>query len=580
MASAWDQWEALRKANQVLRQMQLARVVTTATHTRQFAAVDGAGTLLQLTRPLHARVRLNTASSPLTLDAQLVNSSIAIGAVSAAFRKLSRRGGPIGRRLYLAGTSSRIVERLNVVAGAVGAVAVMTPRVPPQGVVLLQAVSPQTSAAELTASVIARAGGWAVSNVATTTTTTTVSIAATTHPSTTTPTSIAAHPVVAAAPVRTLGGGLVTAPPVSAGPTRQLPTGTLSGVDLPRSPKVPPDIAAIKEMSLRFRNAATAVANFVTTRTARILDDPPMPPRGATLCWGLARTRQAVDPSVTRVARARARLPLPATGDPLRPLLGSPTFGQAMSRELEPRQLLPGVETVPPETAAMLVTNPAFVEAFMIGLNDEMRREFAWRQYPTDQRGTFFTHFWSTGAGAASMDDIAPIASWDGSKHLGDNATAQGEQVVLLLRGELLRRYPNTVISVVQATSSGPNTPRTLTTIERFPVFKGSMDPDLVFFGFNLSQADATAGDGWYFVLAEHPTEPRFGLEPGAGSGTWNDLGWPQVIVTHNHLDLSATPPPFGTLEGATWSADSAQQASITFRRPVRLALHATALLG
>jgi hypothetical protein len=580
MASAWDQWEALRKANQLLRQMQLARVVATATHTRQFGAVDGAGTLLQLTRPLHARVRLN-AATPLTLDAQLVSSSIAIGAVSAAFRRLSRRGGPIGRRLYLAGTSSRIVERLNVAAGAVGAVAVMTPRVPPQGVVLLQAVSPQTSAAELSPTVIARAGGWAVSNAATTTTITTVSVSATTQPTTTTTTSIAAHLVVAAAPVRTPGGGLVAAPPVSAGAITQLPTGTLPGVALPRSPTVPPDIVATKEMILRFRNAATAVANFVTTRTARILDDPARPPLAATLPVVQSLTLQAVDPSVTLVARARARLPLPATGDPLRPLLGSPTFGQAMSRELEPRQLLPGVETVPPETAAMLVTNPAFVEAFMVGLNDEMRREFAWRQYPTDQRGTFFTHFWSTGAGAAAVDDIAPIASWDRSKHLGDNATVQGEQVVLLLRGELLRRYPNTIISVVQA-GPGPNNQRTLTTTELFPVFKGSLDPDLVFFGFNLSQSDATAGDGWYFVLAEHPTEPRFGFERAAGPavlGTWNDLGWPQVTVTHNHLDLSGTPPS-GALEGATWNADSAQQASITFRRPVRLALHATALLG
>jgi hypothetical protein len=277
MASAWDQWEALRKANQLLRQMQLARAVTTATHTRQLGAVDGAGTLLQLTRPLHARVRLNAASSPLTLDAQLVSSSIAIGAVSAAFRRLSRRGGPIGRRLYLAGTSSRIVERLNVVAGGVGAVAVMTPRVPPQGVVLLQAVSPQTSAAELAPSVIARAGGWAVSNVATTTTTT---VSRTT---TTTTTPIALHTVGAVAPVRTPGGGVVAAPPVGAVVTGQLPTGTLPGVALPRSPTVPPDFAATKEMILRFRTAATAVATFVTTRTARILDDPARPPLATTL---------------------------------------------------------------------------------------------------------------------------------------------------------------------------------------------------------------------------------------------------------------------------------------------------------
>jgi hypothetical protein len=294
-------------------------------------------------------------------------------------------------------------------------------------------------------------------------------------------------------------------------------------------------------------------------------------------------TFDAVDPELTIVARARAQLVLPTAGDPLRPLLGEPAFPQPMSRELKPHQLLPGVESVLPETAALLVTNPTFVEAFMVGLNDEMRRELAWRQYPVDQRGTFFTHFWSTGAGAASTDDIAPISTWDPSHHLGDNATVHGEQVVLLLRGELLRRYPNTIISAVQA-QVGPNNVRTLSTTELFPVFRGSIDPDMVFFGFALSKATAVAGEGWYFVLAEHPTEPRFGFEP-LPSGTpgtlttWNDLAWSQVGLSHNHVDLAA-PPPSAPLEGATWNASSAHQAFIAFRRPVRLALHATALLG
>jgi hypothetical protein len=252
-----------------------------------------------------------------------------------------------------------------------------------------------------------------------------------------------------------------------------------------------------------------------------------------------------------------------------------------MSRELLPQQLLPGAERVPSETAALLVTNSKFIEAFMAGLNDEIRREMAWRQYPTDQRGTFFTHFWSSGAGAASSDDIPPIAAWDPSLHLGENANKQGEQVVLLLKGELLRRYPNTIVSVVPAQSNLDGT-LNLETGARFPVFQGSIDPDMVFFGFALSKDAAVAGAGWYFVLAEHPTEPRFGFEPSPVSGalaTWNDLAWPQVAAPHNHVDLSA-PPPSPPLEGAAWNASSAQQAFIAFRRPVRLAFHAKALLG
>ena len=40
--------------------------------------------------------------------------------------------------------------------------------------------------------------------------------------------------------------------------------------------------------------------------------------------------------------------------------------------------------------AAVLETNPKFVEAFMVGLNTEMSHELLWRGFPTDQRGTYF----------------------------------------------------------------------------------------------------------------------------------------------------------------------------------------------
>jgi hypothetical protein len=587
MASAWDQYEAMRRANQLLRQMQLARAVTGATRTRQLGAVDGAGTLLQITRPLHARVRLDP-SSPLTLDAQIKSSRVAPGAVSAAFRALARRGGPIGRRIFPVGTPSRIVERLNVAVGTAGALTVMPPRVPPQGVVLLEAVSAQMTSAELTPTTVSRAVGWSVATSTTTTVSGVSSAAIDAVAASTAAAPLAAHSPAArladtgvstaAGSVGTASSGTIVAHP---GDPALRVIGTLPGVLLPHAPILPVDVATNKAMALRFRGVATAVATYISTRTAQIVDPPDNPPLAATLSLIQSLTIDVLDPAVTIVARARARLPLPTSGDPLRPLQGAPVFPQPMSRELAPRQLLPGVENVPAETAALLVTNPTFIEAFMVGLNDEMRRELAWRQYPAEQRATFFTHFWGSGAGAKSTDDIPAVASWNPSRHLGDNATVQGEQVVLLLRGELLRRYPNTIISAVQA-QLGPSNVRTLGTTELFPVFQGSIDPDMVFFGFALSQTTATTGAGWYFVLAEHPTEPRFGLEPAAVPGalkTWNDLAWPQVAVSHNHIDLAA-PAPSTSLEGATWNANSADQAFITFRRPVRLALHATALLG
>jgi hypothetical protein len=546
MASAWDQYEAVRRANQLLRQMQLARAVTGATRTRHFGAVDGPGTLLQLTRPLHARLQLDP-SSRLTLAAQIGASRIAAGAVSPAFRRLARRLGPVGRILYApvgpsaAPTGMRLIERLNAAPGSAGALTVLSPRSPPRGTVLLDAVSPATTLTDLTPTVVSRAAGWSADKV---------------------PTDALA-----------VGGG-------SGGDQ-----GGGSDGDGSQNPRMSPAmLRAIRE----FGAAAADVATYITAQTTGISDPPEDPPLPTPLPLLQRQIFEALDPAVTILARARARLTLPTQGDPLRPQLVTPVFPRAMSRELTPQQLLPGVERVPPNTAALLVTNRSFIEAFMVGLNDEMRRELAWRQYPTDQRGTFFTHFWDKGAGAAAPEgDIPPIAAWSPSHHLGDNATVQGEQVVFLLRGELLRRYPNTIISAVQA-QAGPNNLRTLGSKELFPVFRGAIPPDMVFFGFALSKEEATANEGWYFVLAEHPTEPRFGFEPVAKTlapTIWNDLAWvradgsPEVAVLRNHVDLSA-PAPSPPLGGAAWNGSAAQQAFIALRTPVRVALHASVLLG
>jgi hypothetical protein len=551
MASAWDQFEAVRRANQTLRQLQLAREVTGATRTRQFGAVDAAGTLLQMTRPLHARLRLTAAA--LTLNGQIAESRVAPGAVSAAFRRLTRRRGPIGRVLYTAGSApSRIVERLNDVTGITGALVVAAPRVPPIGTVLLDAVATQTTIAKLEPTVVNAAAGWSIATTVTTET-----------------------PVTPVLPVTVERLATPAAQP-SLRPIGSIPT--IPVKSLPTFPKIPIDRSGQLEMARRFKLAAGAITTYISTRTTKFTDAPARPPLAAQLSDVQSLAFAAVDPAITIVPRARARLTLPTTGDPLRPLLGLPTFPQAMSSELEPRQLLPGVEQMLPDRVALLVTNPQFVESFMVGLNDEMRREFAWRQYPCDQRGTFFSQFWSSAA-AGVPADIPAIATWNAAAALGANATQTGAQVVLLIRGELLRRYPNAIVSAVPAQGAG--TARTLGTTELLPIFRGSIDPDMVFFGFPLTAAAATAGAGYYFVISEHPTEPRFGFEPAAKPGTlatWNDLAWPQVAVAHNHVDLSA-PAPSVPLENAAWNANSAAQAYITFRRPVRVALHATAIL-
>jgi hypothetical protein len=542
IASAWDQFQQLRQANQLLRQFQLARVVAQSTRIKHINALEGVGTFLQLTRPLHARVRLKLGTTA-TLDSHLVTTRIASGTMSPAFRRLVRRRGPLGRRLFTpTAPASQIIERLNQVSGTPRALAIVGQLIAPAGTVLLDSVSSATPLSALTPAAVAAAPGWGFSSI---------------------PVPIPGSP---APPPK---------PPPSWKNDPDSPEWLKTGVKtFPAVPEFPPILTEYQQMMARFRAAATQVVTYTSQKTALIVDAPEKPPLVGTLVDAQAMVVAAIDPTVTLVARASAQLVLATTGAPLRPRIGAPQFPRPMSRALTPQQILPGVDKVPNEIAAMLVTNPRFVEAYMVGLNDETRRELAWRQYPVDPTATFFSNFWS------DVADIPPIATWSANNHLGTSADTHDAQVVLLIRGEVLRRYPNAVISAVPAVMGSDNL-RHLGTSEIFPVFRGMIEPDMTFFGFALTEAQATAGLGYYFVLAEHPSEPRFGLEPAAKGttiATWNDLAWSQVKVINNHVSIAT--PPTATAPGATWGADSAQQAYITYRQPVRLALLATALLG
>jgi len=291
------------------------------------------------------------------------------------------------------------------------------------------------------------------------------------------------------------------------------------------------------------------------------------------------------------------------TGDPLDPVMEPPTFPQPMYealRDLSQDYLLPGLEHVPPNTIQLLQTNAKFIESYMVGLNVEMGRELLWRDFPTDQRGTYFRQFWDTAAAGApqALDIRDPLHLW-GNRALGTTAVVGGDKVVLLIRGELLRRYPNTVIYAVRAV--GPAGARTLSTLaadEVHPIFRGSLEPDITFVGFNLTPADVVAGSGWFFVLQQQPTEPRFGLDddpfgPGENGvipplGTWNDLNWahigstPDALKAITHLTLKKVvpaPKPSDSKEKGIWMRNSAHMAYITKQLPTRVAIHASEML-
>ncbi len=196
--------------------------------------------------------------------------------------------------------------------------------------------------------------------------------------------------------------------------------------------------------------------------------------------------------------------------------------------------ILPGLEYITPNRAVLLESNPAFIESYMVGLNHEMSRELLWREYPAALDGTFFRHFWDV-RDNPSGGGIAPISTW-GTAALGTNQ-AQGTSAnltVIAIRGDLLRKYPDTEISLHQASwetsDKNKRVPAPMTSATFRPaLFSARIEPDYIFIGFDVSPSEAVGtGDapGWFFVLKERAGNVQFGLDMNASA---SDPSWPAL---------------------------------------------------
>jgi len=256
------------------------------------------------------------------------------------------------------------------------------------------------------------------------------------------------------------------------------------------------------------------------------------------------------------LADERLRFLIPRTFDRV---MAYPRIAAPMYKPLADKMrdaFLPGADDIPNDFVLLLGTNPRFVESYMAGLNHEMGRELLWRGYPTDQRGTPFRQFWARLDGKT---DIEPIHLWTYWKQIGSQGAADAEQktwLVLLIRGELLKRFPNTVIYAQRRSTADP---RKLATLAEFPagtkiddiiqhpVFTGVLPPDMTFVGFPITPEHRTE---WCFVLEEQMTEPRFGFDetdsrrarPNPPTFTWKDVLWSDIgappVASGGHFQL------------------------------------------
>lgn len=634
MHSAWEQVDGILRANQILRQAQLARSASELLYAKHLAG-GGAATLLTMTKPLHARL----LASPRTVKATLAAGALPSGALAPAFRRVARARGPLRRRQGARGRGpAELWRRLNQRE----LTPAPRPRRPDGLIALGESASGATASplslgtgalpwlvplAILLALLALFLLGWVGALVVAVLVAALVALALLGR-------AVASRGGAVPDPV---GGGLTEADLTPAAfaeaPTRPEFTIVPPGISQPAGnrPGAPgPDSAA----AAAFRAAAVDLAEWIA-----IPDPAPYPERPAVAFEALAATvldrlrpELTIPKRIGGVIELVPRLPrVHCDLENLEEVMAYPEFPQPMYRplaELSQDYILPGLDLVPRNTLGILRENRGFIESYMVGLDHELARRLLWNGYPTDQRGSYFRQFWDVScyvpkAGDPSdpedlaelLKDIREIHTWGAPTALGEHPMRPpppGGRLILLVRGELFRRYPNTVLYACKAIWDPSEGRHDIPEVEEHaePVFRGTLEPDVTFFGFDLSAKQARGksdhGDpeqGWFFVFQQQPAEPRFGLEPapdGAFSHPpmkeWNDLSWAHMAADEAGLEaleqlrpaamFGGANPPAVLAEGTNpqdpfnhWADDSAQIAYALLRRPVRIAVHARMML-
>jgi hypothetical protein len=243
------------------------------------------------------------------------------------------------------------------------------------------------------------------------------------------------------------------------------------------------------------------------------------------------------------------------------PIMAAPHFDRPMYQALNDYSrdwLVPGLGLLPADDfVTVLSTNSEFMEAFFIGLSDEMGHELLWRNYPTDQRGTYFRRFWDKDADELTQQ-IHAFSRTPLSSHISVGGTGgNGPRAVIVVKSELVRRYPDLIIQTVknQGTVADPVFERVGSpqqTAEQ--LFAAYLEPDIALIGVNLG-IDEIDQPEWWILIAEHPTATRF------------------------DRPRDANLPPGQQFLAVPQASESATFAKLRLHDPVRVAFQATDLI-
>jgi hypothetical protein len=574
MQSAWHQLGDILRANQKIRHVQVSIATSMRVYARHFVQLDP-DQQIAVTRQVHARVM----GSPTTVYQQLRESRLEAAAVNPAFRRIGRPNGPIMRKALPGnqGKPTDVLVRLND-----GRISAALPKTPPAKQISLTRTAkilqiPQLREDNLTVEMV---------------------------------------------------NGIPALPAFR--------------FSLPGQPPPEITIGPLNRDSPEGSTLRTALLDL----TKRLEISLPAPgPRPQADTGALSNTLvKALNPKSTILQRALSTIAIPGTFQYLRPketivpIMAHPVFADPMYRplrDLSSELLIPNLNLIPNNTITLLETNPRFIEAYMVGLNHEMAGELLWREYPTDQRGSYFRQFWDvgeivnrdSGKDAKTLEeelrDIQPLHLWKRDSSLGSHENRKlptgsepgQNRLVLVIRGDLLKRYPTAVIFAQEAKwvedpqdqSFPPSSRRKIRILNednpaaiQSPIFKAEIEPDLHFLGFDLTASQAKgsiepeANDpGWFFVIQERPGEPRFGLDITDGPPErqvdqlegWNQLSWNHLGDPDEIPLIKLNPEKIPAVTGAPpdrdirWGFNAADMAYILFQVPVMVAIHAESML-
>ena len=617
MRKAWDQVTNVLAANKKIKQAVFTMNVAARYTAKTFSAL-APNNLLAMSKPVLSRVM----GSPTTILQQVRNSNIPVAAFSGTFRRYLRPRGPVMRKLNAA--TPLIFDGLINDIGA-GKVTAAPPRSTPAGIPDTSTIAGQISSATmpawltwliqhallvliilliLLAAVGFATGAWLVVGI------------------------IAVAAAIAAARARTVvvrdtaAATALTDPRAEASALASIPPQPHFTLALSDETTTPPATSTPAGAdSVEGGNFRKALTDFSKRMTINV-------PQEAVVPLNLPQTYQKVSAAISPLTAFPYQLyytiKFPGyinTTDPasIFEAMAYPDFEEPMYKELvdiSGELLLPNLKLVPANTISLVKTNQEFIESYLVGLNHEMGRELLWREYPTDQRGSYFRQFWDVkgiirpDAGKTDAElteeykDIDPIHTWGRPTLLGSHnkrSTAAGQdKAVLLMRGDLLKRYPNTVIFAQKAIPKNNSTDtvidQDLSTAEfatevRFPLYKAGLPPDIKVFGFDLTIKQASGDDltpgfddnlGWFFVIQEVPGEPRFGMDihydPGTDGISWDDLAW-DLLPDGTQFIKGNVLPNITVADKSRWGSDSANMAYVLFQKPSMVAVHAKEML-